>query len=61
MKLTGYLRDVNVNIPSKFEGILKKLIFCEVLDILNNFDFRTVIYTFMVLKCMKFTRKTSLV
>ena len=61
MKLTGYIRDVLLNIPTKFEGILRKLNFCEILGILNNFDLRTVIYTFMVLKCMKFTRKTSLI
>ena len=31
------------------------------LGILNNFDLRPVIYTSMVLKCMKFTRRTSLI
>ena len=49
------------NILTKFEGILKKLFFCDILGILNSFDLRTVINMFMVLKCMKFTRKTSLV
>ena len=61
MKLTGYIRGVMLNIPTKFEGILKDLNFYEILGILSNFDLRSVIYTFMVLKCMKFTRKTSLV
>ena len=61
MKLIGYIRDVLLNIPTKFEGILKKLNFYEILGILNNFDLRTAIYTFMVLNYMKFTRKTSLV
>ena len=60
MKLTGYLRDVLLNIPTKYEGILKKLNFCEILSILNNFDLGTVIYTFMLLTCMKYTRKISL-
>ena len=50
-----------LNIPTKFEGILKKLKLLEILGVLNSFDLRTVIYTLMVLKCMKFTRKTSLV
>ena len=27
MKLTGYIKDVLLNIPTKFEGILKKLKF----------------------------------
>ena len=61
MKLTGYIKDVLLNFPIKFEGILMQLNFCEILGILNNFDLRTVIYTFMVLKCMKFTRKKVLV
>ena len=61
MKLTGYIKGAMHNIPTKFEGILKKLKFYEILSILTNFYLRTVIYTFMVLKYMIFTRKTSLV
>ena len=58
MKLTGYLKDILLNIPTKFEEILKKLnFFCEILGILNNFDLRTIIYTLLVLRYMKFTRK----
>ena len=38
MKLTGYIRGVMLNIPTKLEGILKKLNFCQILGILNNFD-----------------------
>ena len=34
-----------LNIPTKFDVILKKLIFCESLGTLNNFDLRTIIYT----------------
>ena len=59
MKLTGYIKSILLNIPTKFEAILKKLNFCEILGILNNFDLGTVIYNFMVLKCMKFTRKKN--
>ena len=61
MKLTGYIKGVMLNIPTKFEGIQKKLNFCEILGILKKFDLSTVVLPFMVLKCMKFTRKTSLV
>ena len=45
------------NILTKFEVNLKKLNFCEILGILSSFNLRTINYTFMVLKCMKFTRK----
>ena len=48
-----------LNIPKEFEVILKKLKFCEILGTLGSFNLRTVSYTFMVLKCMKFTRKLS--
>ena len=58
LQLTGYIRSVMLNIPTKFEVILKELNFCEILGILSSFDLRTINYTFMVLKCMKFTRKT---
>ena len=61
LQFTGYIRGVMLNVPTKFEGILKKSNFCEILGILSSFNFRTVIYTFMVLKYMNFTRKTSLV
>ena len=50
-----------LNIPTKFEGILKKLKFQWNLGLLGNFRFLLMIYTFMVLKCMKFTRKTVVV
>ena len=50
-----------LNIPTKFEGILKKLKFLWNLGPFSNFDLRTIIYTFMVLKCMTFTRKQVLV
>ena len=46
MKLTGYIRGVMLNIPTKFERILKKLNICEILGILKKkIDLRTVVYT----------------
>ena len=52
LKLVVYVKGSEVNIPTKFQVILKKLNF-------QWFHLRTVIYTFMVLKCMKFTRKND--
>ena len=59
MKHTGSIRGVLLNIPTNFEGILKKLKFCETLGILNNFDLRTVIYTFMGLEMYEIYQKNN--
>ena len=43
----------------KFEAILKKLKFCEILGILNNFDLRTVIYAFYGIEMYEIYRKNK--
>ena len=47
-----------LNGPPKFETILKKLKFHEILGLLSKFWLELIIYTFMVWECMKFTRET---
>ena len=59
MKLAVCTLGGVINIPTKFEAILKKLNFWWILGILSNFSFKTVISTFMALECLKFIRKTA--
>ena len=61
LKLTGCTRGGVRIIPTKFEVIPKKFNFLWNIGILGNFSFRPVISTFMVLKCLKFIRKTVIV